>query len=184
MNGVGKHKSSRVATYMDFIQAMDPAQQALIKGTIVVEELLGELITEQFKVRDVLQVVSISFGSRIKLAVALGVLPRESAKAYITLYEARSRHAHTIHDALSPEDLFKIGRSLSTDQAKRGTLGLSFESHRDDPDVSAEFLAREFISHLYSELLGLLEKHAPDAYEQHLEELLKPHPADDDCEEF
>ncbi len=173
MSDDGKHRSSKIGTFLDFLESMDDSQQALLKGTIVIEDMLKALISERLEVPEAINFEQLSFNSRVQLAVALGVLPQESIKAYKALYNARSRHAHSLHDPVSVEDIFKLASKLSVDQQKRytfQTFDSMIEAHRKGAELSPLFLAREFVSHLYSELIEALAIYAPKASQAHMDE--------------
>lgn len=161
-----RHKSSQPLTFDALFKNMDEAQQCFISGMVVIEDLLHKLIMGVLHVPSALNLDELGFGTKVSLAVALGVLDPSSKKAYIVCYDARSRYAHSIHDALTVDEVLKLSKQFRPEQIEW--------PHDANPITDLEHFdallaVQALIVGLYNELISALATHAPSMYDEYLE---------------
>jgi len=97
------------------LNAGDPLVQ-IVRGHQAVDEALSAAVAEALAEPHAVEIDRMSFGLKLDLAVALGVLHRESSPAYVSLNRIRNAFAHRSTATLDDRAVRDLYASLSPRQ--------------------------------------------------------------------
>lgn len=118
--------------------------QIILRGHLYIEHEIVSLLRLELKDPDFI-LKGLMFENKLKLAVALGIMPKESFSVYKRLNEIRNKYAHQLEYELTEQDFTNF-----TQLFRGGSLEISKESLLKKEEANIILKMRDAISLLWA----------------------------------